>query len=240
MTNYFTNCKTEEDLKATYKQLVKKYHPDIYGEKGNEILKEIHNQLEKAVKHTANVNLHPYSSTYVDIDIKETPETKALKKELLKEAMKYAFPEGALFALYWENNLKVNNHRNPLTKHNFSGWNVWALEIAYIKNDFTSCLWSTFPQYKTAKNSVKKGEKGTYITLAIYSKKKEEEEAEEETTRPQVYYKGYTVFNQEQTHATDEQAPELSENKLIEMKRPAKEYKQKTLDLWAEKYQVIA
>lgn len=238
MTNYFTNCKTEEDLKATYKQLVKKYHPDIYGEKGNEILKEIHNQLEKAVKNV-NINFRAFSN-YVDIDIKETEESRALKKELLKEALKYSFPEGALFALYWDNNLKVNNHRNPLTKHNFSGWNVWSLEIAYIKNDFKSCLWSTFAQYKTAKNSVKKGEKGTYITLAIYSKKKEEEEAEEETTRQQVYYKGYTVFNQEQTHATDEQAPELSENKLIEMKRPAKEYKQKTLDLWAEKYQVIA
>ena len=50
MTNYFENCKNNEELKATYKELVKKYHPDIYGEKGNDILKEIHNQLEKALK----------------------------------------------------------------------------------------------------------------------------------------------------------------------------------------------
>lgn len=49
-TNYFEKCRTEQELKATYKQLVKKFHPDVYGEKGNEILKEIHNQLEKAVK----------------------------------------------------------------------------------------------------------------------------------------------------------------------------------------------
>lgn len=239
MTNYFTNCRTEEDLKATYKQLVKQYHPDIYGEKGNEILKEIHNQLEKAVKNI-NVNYRAYTN-YIDVDVKETPETMALKKELLKEAMNYTFVEGALFALYWENNLKVNNHRNPLTNHNFSGWNVWTLEIAYIKNNFKSCYWSTFAQYKTAKNSVKKGEKGTYITLAIYSKKKQEEDDEQEETRAQVYYKGYTVFNSEQTHETDETgAPEISEHKLIEMKKPVKSFEQKTLNLWQEKYTVIA
>ena len=240
MTNYFTNCKTEDELKATYKQLVKKYHPDIYGDKGNEILKEIHNQLEKAVKNI-NVNFRAFSN-YVDVDIKETPETRELKKELLKEAMQYAFPEGALFALYWQNNLKVNNHRNPLTKHNFSGWNIWTLEMQYIKNDFTSCYWSTFAQYKAAKNPIKKGEKGTYITLAIMSKKKQEEdETEETTTRQQVYYKGYTVFNKNQTHETGETtAPELPENKLIEMKKPVKDIEQKTLNLWQEKYQVIA
>ena len=61
MTNYFQNCKSSEDLKATYKQLVKKYHPDIYGVKGNEILKEIHNQLEKAVKNI-DVNYKAFSN----------------------------------------------------------------------------------------------------------------------------------------------------------------------------------
>lgn len=219
MTNYFENCKSEEELKATYRQLAKKFHPDVYGAKGNDILKEIHNQLEKAVKHTSNVNLHTYSS-YVDIDIKETPETKELKKELLNEALKYAFPEGALFALYWQNNLSINNHRNPLTKHNFSGWNVWTLEIQYIKSDFKSCYWSTFAQYKAAKNSVKKGEKGTYITLAIYSKMKQEEDDTEQTMRQQVYYKGYTVFNREQTNETETvKTPKLTEIKLIEMKK---------------------
>ena len=40
MTNYFENCKTNEELKATYKQLAKKYHPDVYGEKGNDIFKK--------------------------------------------------------------------------------------------------------------------------------------------------------------------------------------------------------
>lgn len=241
MTNYFTNCKSEDELKATYKQLVKKYHPDVYGDKGNEILKEIHNQLEKAVK---NLNSdYKTMSDYIDADIKETPETKELKKQLLEEAQKYIFVEGALFGLYWENGLRVNNHRNPLTKHNFSGWNIWTLEIAYIKSGFNSCYWSTFTQYKTAKKSVMKGQKGTYITLAVYPKKKQEDEENENETAntPKVYYKGYTVFNSEQVHeiGTDN-GPALTDTKCIEMKKTTKTSEQKTLDLWGQKYQTIA
>lgn len=225
MTNYFENCKNENELKATYKNLVKKYHPDIYGEKGNDILKEIHNQLEKAVK---KINSNYNISDYVDVDIKETEEQLARKKELLKEAKKHGFPEGALFALYWENGLRPANHRNPLTKHNFSGWNVWTLEIKRLENGYNSCLWSTFAQYKTAKNSVKKGEKSTYITLAIFSKPKEDEEETEQKTK--VYYKGYSVFNSEQTKETEENnIVSISEVKQIEQKK-----------LFNEKYAVVA
>ncbi|UKI40504.1 MAG: hypothetical protein L6V95_09950 [Candidatus Melainabacteria bacterium] len=82
MVNYFTNCKNETELKATYKQLVKKYHPDIYGEKGNEILKEIHNQLEKAVK-TAIKDRNTFFSDYINTDIAETPEELERKKRII-------------------------------------------------------------------------------------------------------------------------------------------------------------
>ena len=239
MANYFTNCKNETELKATYKQLVKKYHPDIYREKGNEILKEIHNQLEKAVK-TAIKDRNAFFSDYINTDIAETPEELERKKELLQEAKKYTFPEGALFALYWENGLKPANHRNPLTKHNFSGWNVWTLEIKRLESGYTSCLWSTFAQYKTAKNSVKKGEKSTYLTLAIFSKQKEDNESDG-PQKTKVYYKGYSVFNSEQTRTSESDEPAaIPEVKQIPMKKTSKDYQQKTLNLWQEKYQTIA
>lgn len=236
-TNYFEKCKTEQELKATYKQLVKKFHPDVYGEKGNEILKEIHNQLEKAVKNV-NVNYKAYSN-FVDVDLNETEEQKELKKELAKEALKYTFAEGALFAFYWENNLRPRNHRNPLTKHNFSGWNIWTLELKSVLNEYNSCCWSTFAQYKSTKCSVRKGEKSTYITLAVISKPKDDEE-ENENKKERIFYKGYSVFNSEQVNDSAK-APESV--KMLETKKQltsSKDFEQKTLNLWQEKYQTIA
>ncbi len=228
MTNYFENAKTTEEIKATYKELVKKFHPDIYGEKGNEILKDIHNQLEKAIK---NVDKDFFKAE----DIIDTDEIRIKKEELLKEALNYTFPEGALFALYWENHLKPANHKNPLTKHNFSGWNVWSLEIAMLQNGFKSSDWSTFNQYKEQKNFVDKGQKGTHLTLAVYGKEKDEQGEEKETIK---FFRGYTVFNYEQTkeatgtefkkQATEEQAIKL-----------LSEVKQITQNFWAD-YEVVA
>ena len=43
---YFQNCSTLEELKAEYKKLVKKYHPDRGGD--NETMKQINNEYEKA------------------------------------------------------------------------------------------------------------------------------------------------------------------------------------------------
>lgn len=235
MTNYFEKCKNSDELKATYKELVKKYHPDVYGDKGNDILKDVHNQLEKAVKQL-DKGFKTYSD-YIDEDIVETAETINLKKELLKEALKHVFSEGALFALYWQHNLRPANHRNPLTKHNFSGWNVWTLEIKKLENDYQSNEWSTFTQYKNAKSSVKKGEHGTYITLAIIAKPKKDDETEtNEPIKEKIYYKGYTVFNREQVKGLDNVAT-IETVKAITVK---KEPQQKTLDLWSKKYEVIA
>lgn len=235
MTNYFDKAKTAAELKAIYKELVKKYHPDVYGEKGNDILKDIHNQLEKAVK-KVDTHYTAYSCDYENLDINETPETKALKKELLERALKYAFPEGALFALYWQNGLRPGNHRNPLTKHNFSGWNIWTLEISMLKNDYESCEWSTFPQYREDKKSVRKGEHGTYITLAICSKKKKDEDEETDEIKDKVYYKGYTVFNKEQIRELN--TPVIEFKKAIPVLN--KVSGQKVLNTWSNKYEVMA
>lgn len=214
MTNYFTNCKTQEELKATYKELVKTYHPDIYGEKGNDILKEIHAQLEKAVR---NIDKN-FFNDYIESDSNENEETKTKKQELVKEALKYTFPEGVLFALYWENRIKPYNHRNPLTKHNFTGWNIWSLEIEMVLKGYNKPEWSTFNQYKDNNNSITKGEHGKKITLAIISKGKDEDEEQE--TKSKVYYKGYTVFNiaQTQNGATSEELKAIPEVKQIETK----------------------
>lgn len=232
MTNYFNNCKTSEELKATYKELVKKYHPDIFGEKGNDILKEIHNQLEKAIK---NIDKKSYNDLYNDSDIEESEEIRAKKEQIAKELFaKYkAFAYQHLFAAYWVNHLRASNHRNPITKHNFTGWNVWQLELKMLLQGYKSTEWSTFAQYKNSKNSIRKGEHGTYITLAIINTK-EDEDGEEKTS---VYYKGYSVFNKEQTNTNEPKQKQISTVKQIAAKQNTE---QKTLNLWQEKYEVVA
>jgi len=235
MTNYFTNCKNETELKATYKELVKTYHPDIYGEKGNDILKEIHNQLEKALK---NIDKKAYNDLYNANDKEESDEIRAKKEQIAKElSEKYkGFAYQHLFVAYWQNGLRPANHRNPLTKHNFSGWNVWQLELKMLLTGYKSTEWSTFAQYKNNKNSIRKGEHGTYITLAIVNTK-EDEDGEEQT---KVFYKGYSVFNSEQTQngATEQQPAQIAEVKQITTAK-TEESEQKTLNLW-DTFQTVA
>ena len=69
-----------------------------------------------------------------------------------------------------------------------------------VLNGFYSSDWSTFAQYRDAKNFVEKGQKGTRLTLAVHKKVKNENGEEEEKF---VYYTGYTVFNYEQTKAVN-------------------------------------
>lgn len=227
--NYFENCKSADELKATYKELVKKFHPDVFGEKGNEIMKEIHNQLEKALK---KVDSKLYNELYNDSDREESEETRAKKEQIAQELLKKCggLAYQYLFVYYLQNGLRPYNHRNPLTKHNFSGWNVWQLELQALIKGYKSSEWSTFAQYNQAKNGVGKGQKGTYITLAIISKGKDEEGNEDET-KTKVYYKGYYVFNIEQTSGA--KAPAQIETKQTESK-------QAVLNLWEQKYEVVA
>lgn len=228
-TNYFTNCKNEEEVRSTYKELVKKYHPDIYGEKGNDILKEVHNQLEKALKQKNKT-----ASVFNATDAQDSEEIRAKKEEIAKNLYKkygnnaYSF----LFVAYWQNGLRPANHRNPITKHNFSGWNIWQLELKMLVEGYTSSEWATFAQLKEQKQNVNKGEHGAYITLAVICKNKEAQTEEEETY---IYYKGYTVFNMEQTKAKEAQK-QLTTKDIIKKVAPIIEQK----NLWGDKYETVA
>ena len=234
MTNYFENVKTAEELKATYKNLVKKFHPDVYGEEGNDILKEIHSQLEKATKKIDTA----YYSEFNDTDTEDTAEAKAMKEQFAKEAIQYINPEYYLFAMYWVNRLRPANHRNALTEHNFSGWNVWTLELKKVLSAYNSAEWATFNQAIEKGYIVKKGEKGTNATLAVINKSKEEDE------KDKVYYKGYTVFNFDQFEQMDEQTKIEKQKMLTDKKakwenKPKTDYK-KSVKKFDDKYAVVA
>lgn len=53
---YFSNCKTIEAVKAEYKALVKKYHPDIAGAESTAIMQEINAQFEIAFNKYKNIH----------------------------------------------------------------------------------------------------------------------------------------------------------------------------------------
>ena len=50
MENFFTACTNLEDGKETYRTLLKKYHPDIFGPDGEAITVELIKQYEQFVK----------------------------------------------------------------------------------------------------------------------------------------------------------------------------------------------
>ena len=114
------------------------------------------------------------------------------KQELVQIAKKDMFPPRALQQLYSAAEIVPEKHINPITKIEFSGYNLYQLEIDYILKGYRSTEWSTFAQYKANKKTIRKGSKGTHLTLAVH---KTDEEGQEHLQ----FYKGYTVFNREQT-----------------------------------------
>ena len=72
---YFTSCKTAEDVKALYKDLVKKYHPDIAGAEFTAKMQEINAEFEKAFELLKNRHAGADNTTYTAKT--ETAETAA-------------------------------------------------------------------------------------------------------------------------------------------------------------------
>ena len=74
MFKYFKDCKTIEDVKATYKALAKKYHPDIAGAEFTATMQEINSEFEKAFDKYKNIHESAEGNTYeTEQNSTETP-----------------------------------------------------------------------------------------------------------------------------------------------------------------------
>lgn len=151
-----------------------------------------------------------------------------IKKQLAVQAAETEDAPETLAGLYAEKQLKPAKHKNPLTNKYFHGLNVWQLELVMLLNDYTSCNWSTFAQYKKENKSVAKGEHGTYLTLAVYNTQKNEETGEDEEILQ--FFKGYTVFNAEQIKAAEAK----TETKKAAVKPIKKDNTNKIVEKWEQ------
>lgn len=72
---WFSNCKSIEDVKATYRKLCFKYHPDIAGSDAESTMKEINNEYEQAFKKFKNIHANANGETAENNSTaNETPE----------------------------------------------------------------------------------------------------------------------------------------------------------------------
>ena len=55
MKNWFTGCATLDAAKARYKELAKRYHPDINPEAGDEAMQQINAEYDEIIKRLSRV-----------------------------------------------------------------------------------------------------------------------------------------------------------------------------------------
>jgi curved DNA-binding protein CbpA len=83
MFKYFNNCKSIEDVKATYKSLAKKYHPDIAGAEFTATMQEINSEFEKAFDKYKNIHTAENGDNYTTEQ--QTTETPAEFMEIINK-----------------------------------------------------------------------------------------------------------------------------------------------------------
>lgn len=76
---YFKNVKTIDELKKQYKQLAKKYHPDLNGGKTVEEMKQINKEYDELFERVKNIHTTAEGETYE----KKTDETSELYRDII-------------------------------------------------------------------------------------------------------------------------------------------------------------
>jgi|TergutMp193P3_1026864.scaffolds.fasta_scaffold14636_1 curved DNA-binding protein CbpA len=84
--NYFRNCKSIEEAKKTYRNLLKKFHPDHAGKEGEAATVEIINQFNRFIDTFVSDSFYAYYA-----DKEETPEAETMTpfQDVLKKIIDF-------------------------------------------------------------------------------------------------------------------------------------------------------
>ncbi len=164
MNRYFTECKTAEQLKAAYKKLILKNHPDNGGDP--EICKAINAEYEAAWERLKNIHTDKDGNFYE----KETSETAAEYMDLISKLVKMAGVSVELCGswLWLTGNTKEYKdqikalgfkwaknkaawyfHREPYRKHNNKKMSMDDIRRMYGSKLFSSYDQPEEPEYLT-------------------------------------------------------------------------------------------
>ena len=80
--NYFENCKSVEEAKKHYRELLMQFHPDHAGEEGETVTKEVISQFNSFLKGFMS---HSFNSYYEDKEWKPRPETVTPFQDILEK-----------------------------------------------------------------------------------------------------------------------------------------------------------
>lgn len=83
MRNYFSECKTQEDVKRVYREMAKKLHPDNGGDA--EEFKRLQSQYDEAAKRCWNFHETAEGETYE----KESAQTPEEYREIIETLMRF-------------------------------------------------------------------------------------------------------------------------------------------------------
>ncbi len=79
---FFNECKTKAEAKATFRRLSKCFHPDKDGE--NDLMVELQKQFDNWEKKKPNQNAEPLVNPYQEFSYAYNPRVEMLEKELTK------------------------------------------------------------------------------------------------------------------------------------------------------------
>ena len=88
MLKWFINCKSIEDVKRTYRELCKQYHPDLNKVDTTETMKQINAEYETAFNRFKNIHESADDNTKTYTSNTETTETAAEFMEIINSLIK--------------------------------------------------------------------------------------------------------------------------------------------------------